>query len=158
MNGFNGARRAVILASLVPTLATPIPSLPQLTEPACMIPSLTTRAPYTIHGRLTLIDENLAQVGSTCAGQGADADIHAGAPVTVTDANGRVIGRGPLGAGRNGGTSEDESMRACHFAFEVDGVPEVAVYGIGLERRGTLQFTLVQMKLQNWWVQLQLKG
>jgi hypothetical protein len=77
-----------------------------------------------------------------------------GAPVTVTDASGRVLGRGPLGAGRPG----EAGQGVCHFEFEIDGVPEVAVYRIGLERRGALQYSLVQMKLQNWLVQLQLRG
>src|SRR5262245_23684621 len=127
MNGLNGTCQAMILVALIPTVATSTPRVTSLPEPVWMVPTVTGHAPYTIRGRLTLIDENLAYVGSTCSGQGDDADIRAGAPVTVTDADGRVIGVGPLGVGRSGETSPG----VCHFEFEIDRVPEVAVYRIG---------------------------
>jgi hypothetical protein len=154
MKGLRGACRAMLLMALIPTAATPSSRLTALPEPTWAKPGLSRHAPYTIHGRLTLIDKNLSRSGSSCAGQGDEADIRAGAPVTVTDASGRVLGRGPLGAGRPG----EAGQGVCHFEFEIDGVPEVAVYRIGLERRGALQYSLVQMKLQNWLVQLQLRG
>jgi hypothetical protein len=155
MSGSKSARHAIIiLAALIPTVATSSPRVTALPEPVWIAPSAAAHALYTIRGRLTLIDDNLAQVGSACSGQGDHADIHAGTKVTVTDADGRVIGVGALGAGRPGEIGQE----VCHFEFEIDGIPEVPVYRIGLERHGSLRYSLVQMKLQNWSIQLQLRG
>ena len=64
-----------------------------------MTPSLNSRPPYTISGRLSLIATNLVQAGSACTGQGSYADIQAGAPVTITDSTGGGVGVSHLGTG-----------------------------------------------------------
>lgn len=146
----------MILATLIPTWAATMPSASPLVPPAGMTPSLISRPPYTIRGRLTLITENLRQAGAACAGRGGYADIQAGKPVTVADAAGRIIGVGQLAAGHPGASREARRDDACDFEFAIAGIPEVKVYAIELEGRGTLQYSLAEMKEQNWFVRLQL--
>jgi hypothetical protein len=151
-------RAALILATLIPTLGATTPRVSPVTPPSAMTPSLRPRPPYTIHGILTLVSANLRQTGSACAGQGGYADIQAGKPVTVTDVLGKVIGVGQLGTGHPGTASGAAHDGACDFDFTVGGIPEVAVYGIRIEERGTLEYSLAEMKQRNWSVRLQLSA
>ena len=153
-----GVREAMILAILGPTSAATTPRVPSVDLPAGMTPSLTPRPPYTIRGRLSLISANLSQSGSICAGQGGYVDIQAGKPVTITDATGRVIGVAKLGTGHRARPDEATPDGACDFEFLVGGIPEVDVYGIELARRGTLQYSLAEMKRQDWFVRLRLQA
>jgi hypothetical protein len=59
------------------------------------------------------------------------------------------------GTAKFGGAAHDG---ACHFEFTVGGIPEVAVYGIRIEERGTMEYSLAEMKQQNWSVRLQLSA
>jgi hypothetical protein len=126
------------------------------------MPTMPTRAtgqpPYALFGRLTLVGPNLAYVASTCAGQGDDADIQAGAPITVTDESGAVLGVGSLGTGHQRRARDGDAPEACEFEFEVGGIREVEIYRIALERRGALQYSLAQMKERNWSIRLQLSS
>jgi hypothetical protein len=125
-----------------------------------MAPSVPSRPPYLIRGLLTLITTNLSQAGSVCAGEGGYADIQAGKPITITDAAGKVIGVGHLGAGQRvvRSSSAGGGGGACDFEFAVGGIPEVSVYEVRLEERGTLQYSLSEMKLQDWFIRLQLRA
>jgi hypothetical protein len=149
----------VILGFLLSTAATgatsPVSTAPR--RPG-MTPSLTSHAPYTISGRLSLISANLLEAGSGCTGQGNYASIHGGAPITVTDASGRVIGVGHLAMGQRRLTDGSPAADRCDFEFVVGGLPEVEVYGIHLERHGSLQYTLTEMKRQNWAIRLELQA
>jgi hypothetical protein len=146
----------LILAIQIPTTAAAMPSALPMAPPAGMAPSLITRPPYTIRGRLTLVTADLREAGAACAGQGGYADIQAGKPVTVSDASGRIIGVGQLTAGHRGASREAARDGACDFEFAIAGVPEVNVYAIELEGRGTLQYSLREMREQDWFVRLQL--
>jgi hypothetical protein len=141
-----GVLAGLILATLIPTLGATTPCVSPVTPPSAMTPSLGPRPPYTIHGLLTLVSANLRQTGSACAGQGGYADIQAGKLVTVTDVLGKVIGVGQLGTGRPGAASGAAHHRACDFEFTVGGIPEVAVYDIRIEERGTLEYSLAEMR------------
>ena len=153
-----GILGALILTPLIPTSGATTLRVSPVMPPSDMTPSLTPRPPYIIHGLLTLVSANLRQAGSACAGQGGYADIQAGKPVTITDATGKVIGMGQLSTGRLGVVSGVAQDRTCDFEFTVRGIPEVAVYGIRLEERGTLQYSLSEMKQQNWSVRLQVSA
>jgi YD repeat-containing protein len=158
MKQLGGVPATLVLAILIPTSAATMPSALPMAPPAGLTLSLTSRPPYTIRGRLTLISANLSQAGAACAGRGGYADIQAGKPVTVTDATGRVIGVGYLTAGHRRSTHDAPQDGACDFEFAVAGIPEVDVYGIALEGRGALQYSLAEMKQQNWFVRLQLSA
>jgi hypothetical protein len=154
-----GLHTPVILGILLSTAATgatsPVSTAPR--RPG-MTPSLTPHAPYTISGRLSLISGNLLEAGSGCTGQGSYASIHGGAPITVTDASGRVIGVGHLAMGQRRPTAGSTAAETCDFEFVVGGLPEVDVYSIHLERHGSLQYTLTEMKRQNWAIRLELQA
>jgi hypothetical protein len=151
-------RIGMILVFLIPISVAATPSVSPARRPAGMTPSLNSRPPYTISGRLSLIATNLVQAESACTGQGQYADIQAGAPVTITDSTGEVIGVSHLGTGRRRLTGETAPGGTCDFEFVVGGIPEVEVYGVRFERRGTLQYSLAEMKRQSWTVRLELRA
>ena len=150
-------RIGVILVFLIPISVAATPSVLPALRPAGMMPSLNPHAPYTISGRLSLIASNLVQAGSACTGQGPYADIQAGAPITITDATGRIIRVSHLGTGRPRPTGDVAAGGTCDFEFVVGGIPEAEGYGIRFERRGTLQYSLAEMKRQSWAIQLELR-
>ena len=150
-------RIGMILVFLIPISVAATPSVSPARRPAGMTPSLNSRPPYTISGRLSLIATNLVQAESACTGQGQYADIQAGAPVTITDSTGEVIGVSHLGTGRRRLTGETAPGGTCDFEFVVGGIPEAEVYGIRFERRGTLKYSLAEMKQQGWAIQLELR-
>jgi hypothetical protein len=158
LNGLWGVLAALMVAILIPTSAATTPRARPVAPPAGMMPSFSPRPPYTIHGLLTLLTTNLLQAGSACAGQGGYADIQAGMPVTITDVTGRVIRTGRLGAGRGSASSGAALEGACEFEFAISEIPELAVYGIRLDQRGTLRYSLAEMKRLNWVVRLQLSS
>ena len=90
-------------------------------------------------------------------GQGQYADIQAGAPVTITDSTGGVIGVSHLGTGHRRLTGDVAAGGTCDFEFVVGGIPEAEAYGIRFERRGTLQYSLAEMKQQRWTVRVELR-
>lgn len=151
------SRIGMILVFLIPISVAATPSVSPARRPAGMTPSLNSRPPYTISGRLSLIATNLVQAGSACTGQGSYADIQAGAPVTITDSTGGVIGVSHLGTGHRRLTGDVAAGGTCDFEFVVGGIPEAEVYGIRFERRGTLQYSLAEMKQQGWAIQLELR-
>ena len=151
-------RSGMILVFFISTSVAATPSVSPALRPAGMTPSLNPRPPYTISGRLSLIATNLAQAGSACTGQGSYADIQAGAPVTITDSTGGVIGVSHLGTGRRRPTGDVAAGGACDFEFVVGGIPEAEVYGIRFERRGTLQYSLAEMKQQSWSLHIELRA
>jgi hypothetical protein len=151
-------RTVRILVFFISTSVAATPSVSPALRPAAMTPSLNSHPPYTISGRLSLITATLVHAGSACTGQGQYADIQPGAPVTIIDAAGGVIGVSHLGTGRRRLTGELAPAGTCDFEFVVGGIPEVEVYGIRFERRGTLQYSLTEMKQQSWTVRLELRA
>ena len=105
-----------------------------------------------------MIATTLGQAGSACTGQGQYADIQAGAPVTITDADGGVIGVSHLGTGHRRLTGDVAAGGACDFEFVVGGISEAEAYGIRFERRGTLQYSLAEMQQQRWTVRVELRA
>ena len=151
-------RIGMILVFLIPISVAATPSVSPALRPAGMTPSLNPRPPYTISGRLSLIATNLVQAGSACTGQGQYADIQAGAPVTITDSTGGVIGVSHLGTGHRRLTRDVAPVGTCDFEFVVGGIPEVEAYGIRFERRGTVQYSLAEMKQQSWSLHIELRA
>jgi hypothetical protein len=149
---------ALVLATLVSTAAAAATSgASSAVRPPGMTPSLTPHAPYTVSGRLSLISENRRQSGSECMEQDNDASIQAGAPITITDATGRVLGVGHLATGHPRLTGDSAPGGTCDLEFVVGGIPEVEWYRIGLGQHGSLQYSLAEMKQQNWAVRMELQ-
>ena len=146
----------MVVVFFISTSVAATPGVAPALRPAGMTPSLNPHPPYTISGRLSLITATLAHGESACTGQGQYADIQAGAPVTIIDAAGGVIGVSHLGTGRR--RLVGAPAGTCDFEFVVGGIPEVEVYGIRFERRGTLQYSLSEMKQQSWTVRLELRA
>lgn len=101
----------------------------------------------TMYGQLALTDGWYApQVGQTkkfegpCTGDGGYDDLHAGATVTVTDADGSVVALGSLGSGRL--QSDGSAFPPCVFPFTVSDVPAgFGFYGVEVSHRGSVPVT-----------------
>ena len=84
-----------------------------------------------------------------CSGIGGYSDIGPGTQVTVRDGDGKILATSPLGVGSQDGM-------ACSFTFALRDVPEVAFYSFEVGRRGALNFSLEEMKADEWSVGLSL--
>jgi hypothetical protein len=76
--------------------------------------------------------------GLACRGLGASADLHAGAPVVVRDAEGARLAAGVLG---DGFADDDAPQRRCIFSFSVPKVPEgTGPFSVQVARRAPVPF------------------
>jgi hypothetical protein len=93
---------------------------------------------FTLRGTLTLTGDNVpTDDGEGCVGYEGYDDIVAGAAVTVTDEDGKVVGSGALGAGR---PNDDDS--SCVFGVRVPDVPRGSkFYKVEVSHRGGLTVT-----------------
>lgn len=83
------------------------------------------------------------KIGNTsCEGTGGYSDLAAGQTVTVTGSDGSTLGTGKLEAGMY-----IDGTGACLFSYEVHGVDDsYDSYGVTVSHRGTIQFSLSEMK------------
>src|SRR4051794_23892586 len=59
-----------------------------------------------------------------CAGTGALAAVHEGAPVVISDNHGVEIARTSLGPGSTGATFGADTVLSCSFSFRARHVPD----------------------------------
>jgi hypothetical protein len=116
-------------------------------------PAADTASPVTheISGNLVLRGGSIPALRCEAGWEGY-ADIAAGADVTVTDTAGRVIALGRLDAG----TPTQPSEYDCDFAFHVEDVPVVAIYGIEVSHRGVQRFSQRDLENTGYFVNLTL--
>jgi hypothetical protein len=103
---------------------------------------------HTIAGDFDLIATDqtfpsIEMVGGGCNGTGGYSDIAPGAPVTLKDGDGKVLGSTVLGEGSG-------SVTNCDFKFSIPTVPEVPFYSIEVGRRGAITNSLAVMQASNW--------
>ena len=102
--------------------------------------SHTKPSGFVLRGRVTvpLPATDQRPAGAACAAPAAVPDIAGGAPVKVTDPDGREIALGTLGAGIVARTS---TAGSCDFPFRIAGVPGgVASYDIAVADRPAQEF------------------
>lgn len=99
---------------------------------------------FSVSGVMVLQEFSLrSKPGEKCQGYDGYADMREGAQVKVKDAAGKVVALGALRAGVGlESAATDRGIRACSFAFVVQGVPDSgdAIYGVEVADRGTIQF------------------
>lgn len=102
---------------------------------------------FRVEGNVTLSDgyargkqafEGQALPTDDCWGSGGYGDLKQGAQITVTDAGGKVIALGQLGAGRMSGD-------ACVMLFTLDVPAGHDFYGVEISHRGVVRYTADQM-------------
>jgi hypothetical protein len=108
--------------------------------------ALTPR--HTITGDYILVDSAqnpplIVVEGSGCRGAGGYSDIEPGAPVTLVDGTGTVLGTSTLSGGSGSSTE-------CDFSFSIPGVPEVSAYTVEVSHRGKVMNTLAEMREHDW--------
>lgn len=101
-------------------------------------PRTSTR--HDVHGTLTVAN---AALGGICVDQPGYADIRAGAPVTLRDEGGTIIGTGTLGPGAAAGGG-------CEFAFTIPAVPERPFYSVEVSHRGQVTSSLADLAATGW--------
>lgn len=108
-----------------------------------LLPQLSASPPLTVEGSVTVRGEPPAVLTDnelTCVTGGGYDDIREGAQVVVTDAAGKTIALGQLGAG-----SWKRGV-GCIFLFTVADIPAgEKFYGIEVSHRGKVQYTAAQM-------------
>jgi hypothetical protein len=101
-------------------------------------------AALTFPGTVTLADPvvgppTFALYGGTCAGNGRYADVHEGAPVTVSAPDGAVLGTARLDEGR---PSLESEPTECTFSFTAADVPPgPSFYLVEVGQHGALTYT-----------------
>ena len=105
---------------------------------------------HTITGEMALRDSDRFDydVGDSCSGSGGYSDIAQGAPVTVKNQSGTVIGSGSLGPGTIEG--DTTAVRACVFPFQVDDVSDAEFFQVEISRRGVLSYSKADMEANGW--------
>lgn len=101
-------------------------------------PTPTGPSTFSVSGTITLRSVSGWRTDyGVCYGLGGYSDIRQGAQVKVTDAAGKVVGLGDLGAGQQVGSL----LEGCAFTFGVVGVPaDGDIYGVEVTNRGIVQF------------------
>lgn len=120
-----------LLAGCSPPGATPTPTPTLPPEPEV----------FTVSGTLTLHQVTLRiKPGDECNGRDGFADVRQGAQVAVTDAAGKVVGLGALGAGA-GSAVGNNTVTRCVFTLAVTNIPDGGeIYGIQVAHRGVVNF------------------
>ncbi|MFJ8232579.1 hypothetical protein ACIQ9E_21840 [Streptomyces sp. NPDC094448] len=102
----------------------------------------STEKTFSTSGTLTLVDSSLSllEEGEVCAGLDGYSDIHRGAQVNITGADGTLVAAGELG----GGT---KTALGCEFPFEIEGIPQDSkFYTVEVSHRGGLTRTEAELR------------
>jgi hypothetical protein len=87
---------------------------------------------------------NTGALGNT--GDDPSCTLYAGAPVTITDPTGKVIGSASLGTG-----ATNTGDTACVYMFDAGQVPaDETFYGVTIGQKGKVQFSLAELKSDGW--------
>jgi hypothetical protein len=119
----------------------------------------------TISGTFVLKQDSTVDINPTakqCTGTGGYRDIAVGAPVTVTDASGTVVGLGSLIYDEEAENAfykthaSSSTPHECHYSFSVSGLVDAAFYGIEVRHRGVVRYSKADLQAKNWTVTLSL--
>lgn len=130
---------AAVLIALSPTTGAdpPVAATPVIASQAAPPPLVTLRGAVILER--PWVSAKSGDAPFSCMGTDSYADIHQGAQAVVTDAAGKTVGLGLLGAGQR-------EERGCVFQFEVANVPAgQTFYGVEVPRSGRRQYTASQV-------------
>ena len=132
---------AVLAVGVAAALLWPRLSGDKPTGPA----AAATVSTFTINGTLALGPGQFVPVdGTSCAGTPAHADLTVGAVVTVTDAQGGVLGTGRIAALQLDGTG---SAGSCDLKFQVSGIPiGKGSYGVEVAHLGATRYDEAKLR------------
>lgn len=134
---------AAVLVLLVGAILVLVALTPKGGSPANLFGFGNFRAAGTVtlpdsYARGQRAFEGQALATDDCWGSGGYGDLKQGTQITVTDAGGKVIALGQLGAGRMSGT-------ACVLPFVLDVPAGHDFYGVEVGHRGVVRYTSDQM-------------
>jgi hypothetical protein len=96
-------------------------------------------------GTVDLItSDGVVASASGCSGKDGYSDLAPGAPVTVKDESGKLIGTGSLDAGKAG-----QGVR-CTWKFSIDNLPDAKFYQVEVSHRGELNFSKADLDKAGW--------
>ena len=103
---------------------------------------------------MLLIDSDIGGTSQNCYGTGGYDDMQGGMSVTIQDGSGQILATSQTGQGYS---DSPGFLISCKFDFSVE-VPKSDFYTIklGTGRRGSLNYSLQEMKEMGWEVNLSL--
>jgi hypothetical protein len=102
----------------------------------------------TITGHIQLVSPNLGGDNENCWGRRGFSDLKEGARVSVRDEAGKLLALGALRRGQRPGGRYQEVT--CEFPFAIEGVPNAKFYSIEIERRGSIDYSLSEIRAAGW--------
>lgn len=122
--------------------------------------SQSSSTSHRIGGTMLLKQGSISgKEGDSCYGEGGYNDIRAGASVTVSNGDGKLLATGLLGAGTQVYSSSGPSLKLfyCQFPVNVDTkVPRADFYKVEVTHRGAIAYSYDDMKSRDWQVALTL--
>lgn len=109
----------------------------------------------TLTGSFTLIDSDILRTSEGCSGTGGYSDVHAGMQVVIKNEKGEILALGELGPDRNPGQYSEVS---CVFPFVVKDIPRADFYEIEVGKRGSLKYSIEDLRKAGWVVGFSLGG
>lgn len=113
--------------------------------------SRATSSTHTIRGDMSLMDSDSfrgRRTGGACSGSGGYADIDEGTTVSIKNESGTLIGSGSLDAG----TIVSDTLGACVFPFNVEGVKDASFFQVEVSHRGGLSYSKKEIEAKSWTV------
>ncbi len=108
----------------------------------------------TLHGTIHLTSSSgVVHSGTSCAGTGGYDDMTAGAPVTVKNEAGSVIGTGSLGQGVS---DPNYPTVACDFSFTISDLADAKFYSVEVSHRGAINYSKADLDKAGWKISLSL--
>ena len=110
----------------------------------------------TIKGTFELIDTGISRDSpGECRGTGGFSDVNQNMQVVVLDGNRNTIATGNLEPDNYSG---EYSNVKCVFPFKIENVPIADFYEIEVGRRGSLKYSLEDMRSNKWTLMFSLGG
>jgi hypothetical protein len=132
-----------------PTAAPSVAASATLAPTSTPLPTASPKPVMQVVGgmftlRDTSVNPSIAFDGKTCHGTGGYSDIAAGAPVTLRDENGTILGATVLPDG-------EKMVADCFFVFAMGKVPDTAqFYVITVSHRGEMSKSHADLAADNW--------
>lgn len=109
--------------------------------------SLVVAEGATLKGTFTLVDTGVSRTSGGCSGTGGYSDVHAGMQVVIKNEKNEILALGNVGEDTYNGPYPEVT---CQFPIVVKDIPRAEFYQIEVGRRGSLQYSIEDLRKANW--------
>jgi hypothetical protein len=117
--------------------------------------SLVVASGATLTGSFTLIDKGVSRTSEKCYGTGGYSDVEEGLQVVVRNEKNEILAIGQLGSDNYTGQYPGV---VCEFPFVIKDIPRANFYQIEVGRRGSLKYSIDDLRKAGWVVRFSLDG